>query len=351
MSCTCKILSSFETLEPRLLFSRTLPSFVDLPPAQTLGLSATAEHRISGQVVSTQRQAAYRFTAPASGNFLVEMTAKDGSLDPYLMAFDHRGRRLRRNDNARRGTLDSRLSLRVREGRDYFILATAAEGTQGAYDLRFVSKPLDDMGNTFDEAKKLRVNRRGAGRSIGRINYGADTDVMTFTAVRAGTMKLDLRARGRRNNLEATPLVYDASGRLLGGYYGAGGGGSEDRLVSFEVEQDQQYFLAATGREDTTGIYSIRVVTDAETSPQPGPNPSPIGPGDILPGGYFAPHVEPGEYEVGSILGRGTPRSNRGGPTRACRKSPCPFATRRANGLLSSRHPFTRTSPACSPPR
>jgi len=307
MRRACKILSTFEALEPRLLFSRTLPSLGDLLPAQTLGLSATADYSISGRVDSTQPDAVYRFTAPASGRFLIEMTSQDGSVDPYLMAFNDRGRRLRWNDNARRGTQDSRMVLRVREGRDYLVMPTSADGTEGAYTLRFVGDPVDDMGNTFDEAKRLRVSRRGAARGRGRINYGSDTDVMTFTAVKSGRMRLDLRVAGRRNNLDAAPFVYDSSGALLATHNGPAGDLNGQSALSFDVEADQQYFLATASREQTSGIYSMRVVTESENPPQPGPTPSPIGPANILPGGYFDPYVEPGDYEIGSILARGAP--------------------------------------------
>ena len=75
--------------------------------------------------------------------------------------------------------------------------------TVGDFDLSITSEPTDDIGNTFDEAKELRLySRRGSASAYARgtINYAGDVDMTSFVATQSGLVTVTQRGRGRGRN-------------------------------------------------------------------------------------------------------------------------------------------------------
>ena len=213
----------------------------------------------------------YGFTANSTGLLTITMQSTSGQLDPVLRLYDESGRLRRVNDNAGRGTSDSRLRLRVREGQSYYLQVSTSNGQLGGYQLRFVADPIDDCGNTFVEARALRLNRRGIGRIGRRINYGQDVDVLAVTATQTGEMTVMMAPGGRNNTLQGELVAYDAQGSILTTQQAdAGQAGS----VSFSVTAGQMYYLSAGSVDDSLGRY-VLTATIGDPAPQPEPDPAP----------------------------------------------------------------------------
>ena len=185
-----------EAIEPRLLLSAS-PTLGALDSAWDIETAACGQVVAAGTLDSPDQGDVYSFTALADGRMTVEMgAAEDSGLDSSLEAYNARGRRIARNDNASRDTADSRLRLRVRAGRTYYLRASAADGTEGSYDLTITSDPKDDYGNTDQDARLLRLGRRGA-RANGRINYNSDVDYFSFLATQTGQVSVTMDGIGR----------------------------------------------------------------------------------------------------------------------------------------------------------
>jgi len=176
---------------------------VDLPAADSVSVTVT---------LAAGESYMYQFTAPANGTVRVSMQADSGDLDPMLESYDARRRRRGRNDNASRDTLDSLLTVRVRDRELWYVLAAGADDTAGECTITFTSVPRDDCGNTFDTAKGLRL-RRGLARGMGRLDYNGDVDVFSVVTVNAAPLTVELTGSGRRSQFSGTVGLYDSLGQ------------------------------------------------------------------------------------------------------------------------------------------
>ena len=247
----------------RINIRPTRPAFLDAssevdPPASgALGITGS---------IGPGGEGAYKFTTDARGRFYIEMNAAGGGIDPYLTVYDVNGKRVRFNDNASRGTLDSLAKLSVRASQTYYVVASAAGGTSGTYNLTLRSVPIDDYGNTLAAAKAMRLNRAGRARAKGRIQYGSDVDVLALVAAKTGTIQADMNALGRRNNLSSELFAYDAAGNLL-----TDSSEVEGAQISFNVTAGQWYYISAASSDTSTGRYSINIINNEAALPAPGP--------------------------------------------------------------------------------
>ncbi len=231
-----------------------LQEFID---AEEVDLPAFSEQSVTGglDVGGTQM---YKFTATASGYVYLNMKAAEGSeIDSYLEVFNPGQRRIARNSNANRYTQDSRIRLRVRAGRTYYVRARAAGGTEGDYELTLTSRPYDDYGNTAEAARALRVRRNGSTAARGRINCIGDTDYFSYTARGSGLVQVQMIAYGRWNKLSGMLNVYDAAGDMIASDHGGVGGTS---ALSFSAVKGQTYYMAASSDDNSTGRYLMKVL-------------------------------------------------------------------------------------------
>ena len=243
-------LPKIESLEPRLLMSRTV--FADLfSSCQTLSVPAAGSLSISDQIRQQVAAKMYRFTTGAKGKLSVSMRSAGDGLDPVLRLFNDRGRRIKKNNNAAPGTTDSLLRYRMRPGRTYYLAAAAAAGTSGAYTLQINSDPRDRYGNTLQAATAGRISVRGGGWMADSIDYAGDVDVLRFTAPRTGQMRLSLSLPGLSNGLQAQLLAYTADGHLLGS--------TAAGQLDVHVVQGQDYCLKVAGLNGSTGRYRLRI--------------------------------------------------------------------------------------------
>jgi hypothetical protein len=248
--------------------ARTLEQ--DLVDASSLAVPSVGEVGVAGSLAAGGSQA-YSFTASADGVCSVNMKAAEGSqIDSYLELFDATGRRRRRHDNVR-GSSDSRIRFRVRAGRTYYVRASAADGTEGNYELTVESKPRDDVGNDIDHARLLRLRSSGAARALRTVNYADDVDVLKVVATVTGEMQVSMAAWGRRSDVTGTLAAADAEG----GELARDEAGNATALITFDVVKGEAYFLSAASFDGNTGRYSLTVLTTPEVVPDPEPAPDP----------------------------------------------------------------------------
>ncbi|KKK70227.1 hypothetical protein LCGC14_2926120, partial [marine sediment metagenome] len=122
--------ASIEPLEPRLLMSRTLFSEL-FTSVQLVDVPASGSVSVSDQLDTTTSARMYGLTAMAKGKLLLSMAADGGGVDSRLQVFNAAGRRIKRNNNATRQTVDSRVRLNVKAGRTYYVAASAVDQTEG----------------------------------------------------------------------------------------------------------------------------------------------------------------------------------------------------------------------------
>ncbi|MDP6380239.1 MAG: C2 family cysteine protease, partial [Phycisphaerae bacterium] len=249
-----------ELLEPRVLLSSTPGLGELLAAAQVLNVPAADSLEVAGVINNGESANVYEFTARASGKMWVEMQAGGSEVDPFLAVLNAKGRRFRRNDNASRRTLDSRLRFSVKAGRTYYVMAEGAEETDGAYTLTLTGDARDDYGNGLETAKELRLRGKGDKRRRGRINYGDDADVFSFVAVKTGMMRVEMESQGRRNTLECDVLIYNSEGELVAS--GSNGGEGTDSTVVFSATEGESYYIKTVSLNGTTGRYRLRIPGD-----------------------------------------------------------------------------------------
>ena len=242
---------SFEPLEPRLLMSSVTLGLAELSAAELLELAPAGQVSATDSISLTSPTSTYRFSTSARGKVYIDLGGVGEGIDSYLEVFNSAGRRIKRNNNASRSTLDSRIRLSVRDGQTYYVQASAVGGTTGAYTLTLTGSPIDDAGNSLAAARSRRLRSNGSSRFNGRINYSGDSDYLKFTARKTGLVRASITATGRNNGLSTYLWAYDADGGVLAG------GASSD--IGFNVVAGETYYLRSTGLSNTTGRYKINI--------------------------------------------------------------------------------------------
>ncbi|NQU75465.1 MAG: pre-peptidase C-terminal domain-containing protein [Planctomycetes bacterium] len=285
---------TIENLEPRVLLSDT-PIASLLANYQALDVSPTGSMSVAGELIADSPEYAYQFTAPAKGRVNIQMNALGGDLDTLLNVYNSKGKRIRRNNNAAKGQTDSKIRLKVKAGRTYYIVADSAKGSLGQYELVLTSDPVDDYGDNVDSAKPVKVRKNGKAVKSGKVNYGSDVDVLAVTASKTGTMSVTMARLGRRASLDCDLEACDEAGNLLAQNAGFG---SQQSVVTFNVIAGQTYYLKAAGVNESVGRYRVRILT---SSPAPSPLPDPTPQPDPTPEPDPIPEPDP-QFEPGSTV-------------------------------------------------
>jgi len=213
-----------------------------------------------------------RVVAPTTGPMRIDLSGLGRNADPNadISIYDASGNQLAFSD----GVGSSSLSLNTVAGQTYYVRVSGQRG--GAFN-RYrlnLNSPIDDTGNTLQDAGYIRMNPRGRGRARGSIDFTGDVDMLKLVAPVAGRMEVDLYAAGRRNTLDPEIFVYDASGEQIA-QDDDNGFGLNSRVI-FDVDEAQTYYIKAASFNDaTTGRYRIMINTSEPVVPPPAPDPTP----------------------------------------------------------------------------
>jgi len=150
-----------------------------LAAATALDLAALGEVSAAGTIGRAGEFDVFSFTAEADGVVTVSLAADEAGLDAYLRAYDASGRLVGANNDAADGTSDARIALAVSAGQTYYLVASGAAWTTGAYTLTAISQPEDDYGNTLETSGRVRLDASGGlDAAFATIDYAGDVDVM-----------------------------------------------------------------------------------------------------------------------------------------------------------------------------
>ncbi len=280
----------FESLEPRTLLSATLAE--SFATAQGLAVEPVGDSAIQSTLSDPAAGDFYQFTAPALGWTTIEMKAMNDGMDPALLAYDSTSRPLAYNNNASRTTRDSRMRLVVRPGQTVYLKAWDLADVGGQYSLNVANRAFDDVGNTIATAREARLNPWcGMGVVASQINYAGDVDVIKLTAVRDGTMIVEVTAWGRGSSLLPAMTVTDAAGTVLPSVEGTDASGKLS--LSFGAVAGQTYYLHASSINGTTGWWLGRFRNTVDPFDPPTPTPEPEPEPEPTPTPEPEPVVEP----------------------------------------------------------
>ena len=273
----------------------------DKPAAQLLNVQPADSLTVAGQLIAGTAQM-YYLTVPASGTIVFDMKADGSSLDSYLSVYNTSGRLVAQNDNAARGTLDSRVTLRVTAGQAFYIGASGQKGSAGDYSLSVASLATDDYGNTLDTAKAISVQTSRTTAINGTINYVGDVDVFSFVAPTTGTVQVTESATGKNNNLSAALFAYGSNrAEIAHDTSGTGAGAA----LTFDVTKGTTYYVKVAGLNGTVGTYRVNFYAKAAPAPAPTPPPPPAPTPDPTPDPTPPapdPTPPPADYVPGTLV-------------------------------------------------
>jgi len=189
---------------------------------------------------------------------------KATDFDGELWVYDSDGTELAHDDNPSGPA--AHLAVAVRRDQTYYIMAAGTYTARNKNYLLSVLCPFDDVPNTFNRAKALRLNRAAGGTAKGRIEFLADLDMFSVTATKTGAMTASVAAVGRNATLHPTVTVYDD----LQIEIAYDDGTDRDTRASFNVAQGQTYYLKVAAVGDvSTGLYVLKLSTADELLPTP----------------------------------------------------------------------------------
>jgi hypothetical protein len=232
--------------------------------AAGLALSSRGNGSKTGHIEKPGDVDVFRLVAPVTGVMTITQSAYYSRVDPFLSVYDGAGHLLAQDDNGGGGT-KSRVAIQVQAGSTYFVAASAAGGTTGAYSVKCTTAvaSVDDFGNTIDNATLVILADDGSGKQNGTIEKAYDVDMFTFVAPVSGWMTI-AEAIQSGSKLDSFVTVYDASGNLVESDDDSAGG--QDAVVTISATADSTYYVKAAGYGSSVGSYSLQFFTD----PNPG---------------------------------------------------------------------------------
>jgi hypothetical protein len=246
-----------EALEPRLLLNAQVASWLQDSAPDDVTVGPLGSISVPGTVAGDKN--VYTFTASATGKVVIDMFAIDGGLDSYLTIYNVKGKKVKKNDNAAKGTLDSKITLNVKAGQVYYIVAEGTKGTEGDYTLRVTSQPKNDAGYTIDTATRLSSTSLSKNAMI---NFVGDVDVFCFAAKTTGTITLSVVATGKNNPLDLRLTVMDGAGNVIV---------ASESPTTFDVQAGKVYYVQIESANDGIGKYKLTRSKIAPPVQKPGP--------------------------------------------------------------------------------
>ena len=244
-----------EQLEPRLFLSGTLGSDL-MQQAQTVDLDPIESLVINDTIIAGADGDIYRFVAAATGTILLDFSS-DVAMDSLVSVFSSRGRRVRLRDQLSDDPLRTLATLKVKEGRVYYLQANGSDDAAATFTATITGTPKDDISAEFELARELSL-RRGKGKGRGTLNYDGDRDVFRLVAPNDGPMTINLLGPTRGAAADLELIVYDAQGDEVA----RDGGDGPTASISLNVAPDDVYFVEVTGSYEGTKSprYSLNVL-------------------------------------------------------------------------------------------
>jgi len=227
----------------------------------TIELSSEGSGTRSGVINFDADADVFRFTPASDSVVTINLTAgAAGSVDPFLQILSSSEELILVDDDGGEG-LNSRATFDAKSGETYYVRATSFGGTTGAYQLRLSSSfELDDVGNTFSDARQFVLDELGTGSSQFQLNGQSDVDVFQFTATVSGSAAVQIgqtdgTAPGRIFVFEQTDDASDTERSRIR----VARDQDNDGLVSFSVTNGTTYYVEVA---QGSGLTDLSVTTD-----------------------------------------------------------------------------------------
>ena len=156
------------------------------------------------------------------------------------------------------------LAINADAGLEYFVTFDPGFGedaaSDGYFQLTVQFEPVsptdlhaDEIG---DDATVIEMNTGFAGVT-GELEEAGDIDVFQFVATADGEITLFSSEMMDDNGAQLEVTVYDAEGKAI-----AGGSTNQFVETSFQVSEEQTYFVSVNVGEEETGAYSLELVQE-----------------------------------------------------------------------------------------
>ena len=189
----------------------------------------------------------------------------DGTLfDPYLDGVHDADGVLipgTTNDDGGAGW-NSQVTFRTDEGGTYYVAASGVERRTGTYLLSVTDVTDAIADDDFAAGTGTTGTVEVGGSATGEIGYGGDRDWFAVTLEAERAYRIDLEgAATARGTLSDPHLrgIYDAHGVFIAGTTNDDGGAGWNSRVTFRVDEDGTYYVAAGAAPGTTGTYALSV--------------------------------------------------------------------------------------------
>lgn len=206
----------------------------------------------------------FRLNPATDSVVTIDLAADAGeSLDTFVEVLSSDGDVILVDDDGGDG-LNSRLTFDAKSGESYFVRASSFGGTTGRYELSVSSTfELDDVGNTFPDARLVVLDETGTGSSEFTLSNRTDVDVFQFVATVSGDATVQF------DSDDATPgrvLIFedaDESSETERNHIRVARDQDGDGVVTFSVLEGSTYFVEVAGGD---GDFELQVETDTSAT-------------------------------------------------------------------------------------
>jgi hypothetical protein len=253
--------------------------------ATVLDLDASDTATVGGTIDLPGGLNVFKFQAGRTETLTIRQFAAPGSrLDTFLIAFTDSQTAMAEDDDTDivltdTGALDhvidrnSVIQLPVVAGKTYYIKATSAGASTGAYFLAIspaINQVGDQIGDMFPvvdprhpiqpvPVQEIPLSTAGTGTQPGVIDMPGDLDAFQFTATVTGLMTVQQQAAAG-SSLDSQLFAFDQFRQPLANnndYYG-----TFNSLVQFNVAAGQTYYIKAAAYGASVGAYVVTISTE-----------------------------------------------------------------------------------------
>lgn len=199
----------------------------------------------------------YKFVAPLSGRMVITQKAgAASSLDSNLMVYNSDREEIASNDDGFPDSLDSRVSVRVKEGDAYFVTASALDEGTGSFVLELIGEEVPDP---FESAKEIEL-ADGAGSVEGELKESGDPVVYLLKPTEDMVVVINLEATDG-GDLDTLLTVFDADQESIAENDDASDFSTDSKLT-IDVEAGKTYFVQAAAYNSAAGEFKLSITQD-----------------------------------------------------------------------------------------
>lgn len=232
---------------------------------------------VIGFVDNPVEQDVFSFTVDEMSRVIINVRADTDFFDSFVQLFDSGNNLIAFNNDTTNPSFetptDSQFVVSALEAGDYLVVVSAQDGSNGNYRLGVrhngITGDFDDHGESFVTATNLALAPFPETTHVSAsAALPTDSDVFVFTSSETG--RLVVRTAALNGDLNTVLRGFDSDRNRVAANNNFNG--SKNSRISLEVVSGQTYFVRVTTVRETTGDYriSFRSVPDGgDTTPTP----------------------------------------------------------------------------------